>query len=119
MCYTIFLCKDVEGTVCSPWIRGAPQVGLSATMWKINSRISGATGRQFPAGREIAPPSTEAITDAQPPRTAYRVVPVLAWDVCVSRRQAVVGERGFLASGCGGYKRWKVQTRTRAERDRT
>ena len=24
----------------SPWIRGAPQVGFSATIWKINSRIS-------------------------------------------------------------------------------
>ncbi len=24
----------------SPWIRGAPQVGFSATIWKINSRMS-------------------------------------------------------------------------------
>jgi hypothetical protein len=33
--------------------------------------------------------------------------------------QSPLGARGFLASGCGGYKRWKVQPRTRAERDRT
>jgi hypothetical protein len=33
----------------SPWIRGAPQVGFSATIWKINSRISSASVSFQPA----------------------------------------------------------------------
>src|SRR5712691_594206 len=37
----------------------------------------------------------------QHPKITYQVAPVLAGDVCVSRRQVVAGARGFPASGCG------------------
>src|ERR1700737_95823 len=105
----------------SPWMRGAPQLGFSATIWKIKSQIGleilrppptrfrtlqsmaqyslnpARCEQQLPAGREKAPPSIETRAGAPVPKTTYRVAPVLAWDVCVSRRQVVAGERGFLA----------------------
>jgi hypothetical protein len=33
-------CAKTLSNCDSSWIRGAPQVGFSATIWKINSRIS-------------------------------------------------------------------------------
>lgn len=83
---------------------------------KFSEFFGEATQQRFPAGRERALPSIETRSGAPEPKTAYRVAPVLAGDVCASRRQVVDGERGFLASACGGYERCKVQPRTKLKK---
>ena len=48
--------SEMSNPSSSPWMRGAPQVGFSATIWKINSRISFSVGLRAtgPRTREIS-----------------------------------------------------------------
>jgi hypothetical protein len=124
----------------SPWMRGAPQVGFSATIRKINSRICLEILRPPPtrfralqsmvqynlnpawchratvSGRTRSSDlSNRTRCGALRPRTVCRVPSVLASGACVSTQRVVGRARDFLTSGCVAHEKSESRLRTRAE----
>src|SRR5713101_246372 len=111
-------------------MRGAPQCGFSATIWKINSRICLEILRPPPtrfctlqsmAQYSLNPAWCHRTTVSDRTRKSASLSsgPSLGLGCLRFKTASCAGELGFLTSGCGGYESCKVRPRTRAERVRT